>query len=165
MNLPFVQLVAAALLLPTMAMSQSTGVAQGAANSIAAVGYWVTPNFSSIIRITTCKESQLCAELVWLYEVSIDGRRMLDKDNPDESLRRRPIVGLELFRNMKATRSGWSGRIYNPGDGRRYKATVTQPARHQLKLRGCWGPFCKRQTWRRLSTVKMPTEGQLSARR
>ena len=145
------------LLVPAVAMPQSNGVA--------AVGYWVTPNFSSIVRVTTCDDSRLCAELVWLYEVSIDGRKMLDKDNPDESLRNRPIVGLELFQNMKADAAGWSGRIYNPGDGRRYKASVTQPDRHRLKLRGCWGPFCKRQTWRRLSTVDIPTEAALSANR
>ena len=129
-------------------------------------GYWVTPNFSSIVRVDRCGDAgELCSELVWLYEVAIDKRSMLDKKNPNESLRDRPMVGLALFTNLRVTDSGWRGRIYNPGDGRRYRASISQPDANRLRLRGCWGPFCKRQTWRRLRTVTMPTEAILERSR
>lgn len=125
-------------------------------------GYWVTPNFSSVVRVDFCGEGQdLCGELVWLYEVSIDGKRMLDKRNPDESRRDRPLVGLSLFSRLPLDDGAWRGRIYNPGDGRRYRASIRQPDANRLRLRGCWGPFCKRQTWRRLSSVTLPTQESL----
>lgn len=129
-------------------------------------GYWVTPDFSSIIEVAPCGDSgALCAELVWLYELATGRRSRLDKKNPNESLRDRPMVGLSLFRNMTPTDSGWKGRIYNPGDGRSYRTSITQPDINRLRLRGCWGPFCKRQTWRRLSTVTIPTEESLKRSR
>lgn len=130
-----------------------------------AEGYWVTPNFSSIVRVYTCAQSSLCAELAWMYEVGVEGKRMLDEKNPDERLRDKSLIGLSLFTDMSLEEGRWAGRIYNPADGRQYRASITQANKNRLRLRGCWGPFCKRQTWRRLSTVKMPGEAELERQR
>lgn len=140
-------------------------VCQGAASKEwGPYGYWVTPNFSSVVRVQPCDAGEgLCAELVWMYEVAIDGKRMLDKKNPDESLRSRSLIGVSLFKRLRQSDGVWRGRIYNPGDGRHYRASLQQPDANRLRLRGCWGPFCKRQTWRRLNSVRLPTQQELES--
>ena len=58
---------------------------------------------------------------------------------------------------MRADGERWRGRIYNPEDGRSYRATLTPRSANVLRLRGCWGPFCRNQTWRRLESIALPT--------
>jgi len=123
-------------------------------------GFWVTPNFSSVVELSHCEQS-LCAEIVWLWSVSIAGRQLLDEKNSNSENQKQPLVGLQLFRNFEKEDELWRGRIYNPEDGRNYRATITARGKNSLSLKGCWGPFCRSQRWRRLSSISMPTEADL----
>ena len=126
-------------------------------------GLWVTSNFASVVELTRC-EASLCAELAWLWDVGVANRRKLDEENPDEGLRGRPMIGLSLFERFRRDGEGWKGRIYNPEDGRTYRATLVQRNRNVLRLRGCYGPFCRSQTWRRLGSFTLPTPADLGRR-
>lgn len=126
-------------------------------------GYWVTPNFNSVVEISHCEKS-LCAEIAWLWEIAVAGKQLIDLKNPDSDKRKSSLLGLSLFRSFKQDGNRWRGRIYNPQDGRRYRASVKRINRNLLKLRGCWGPFCQTQRWRRLGSFSMPSEKELEQR-
>ena len=134
-------------------------------------GLWVTSNFASVVEIRRCEASpktypktSLCAELVWLWDVGVARRRKLDEKNPDEGLRDRPMIGLSLFERFRPDGDAWKGRIYNPEDGRTYRATLRRRSADALRLRGCYGPFCRSQTWRRLGSFALPTSAELGGR-
>ena len=143
-------------------------------------GLWVTSNFASVVEIRRCEASRdaspdastdaspdasLCAELVWLWDVGVARRRKLDEKNPDEGRRDRPMIGSSLFERFRPDGDAWKGRIYNPEDGRTYRATLRRRSADALRLRGCYGPFCRSQTWRRLGSFTLPTPADLGRRR
>ena len=115
------------------------------------------------MEVSRC-DGSLCAELRWLWEVGVARRPGLDDENPDESLRSRPLVGVELFERFRRDGERWKGRIYNPEDGRTYRATVARRGANALRVRGCLGPFCRGQTWRRLGSFSLPTPEDLAPR-
>ena len=139
------------------------GIGGASAQPRGVEGLWVTPGYGSVVRVTR-EGDALEAVVVWLWRDAIDGRRTLDENNPAESRRERPLLGLSLFRNVDRDGDGWRGRIYNPEDGRRYRATLTQRSANLLRLRGCWGPFCRTQWWRRLGSFSLPTPAELGGR-
>ena len=127
-------------------------------------GYWATSNLTSVIEVTMC-DNALCAEIAWLWDVSVAGRKMLDEKNPKKSSQKNSLVGRQLFSRFRKDSNGWKGRIYNPEDGRTYRASVTTRGKNALRVKGCWGPFCLTQTWRRLQSLSIPTENDLKLRR
>ena len=81
-----------------------------------ALGVWATDEEKSHIEIYECGE-QLCGRIVWLKEpLNDEGTEKLDINNEDESLRERPIVGLELMTGfVESGEHKWKkGRIYDP---------------------------------------------------
>ena len=88
------------------------------------------------IQLSACGDT-LCGHLVWLRE-SDSARPPLDENNPDPSLRRRPLCGLPLLNGFRQDPDGvWrGGDIYNPDDGRRYDATIRREGSDRLLLRG-----------------------------
>ena len=126
-------------------------------------GYWATSNLTSIVEVTRCEDA-LCAEIAWLWDISVAGRTMLDEKNPRSSKQTMPMLGLQLFSQFKKDGDSWKGRIYNPEDGRTYRATVTKRGKNILRVKGCWGPFCLTQNWRRLQSISIPTVRNLSLR-
>ena len=146
------------LLLVIVLLSTSQVVAQSKLE-----GYWATSNFGSVVRIKRCKDS-LCANIVWLWEEAVEGRRLFDGKNSDAAKKNKSLIGLQLFKGFKPKGNQWKGRIYNPEDGRRYRATIKQSGHNVLRLKGCWGPFCQSQRWRRLSSIKVPSEADLELR-
>ncbi len=143
-------------------LSCSPLIAAGTGQAKQIEGYWVTNNFGSVIELYYCKKI-LCAEIRWLWANSVAGNRLTDRKNSNEMNRQKNLVGLQLFSHMRNKGTIWKGRIYNPEDGRRYKATISQPGDNILRLKGCWGPFCKSQIWRRLSSVSLPDEADLKS--
>lgn len=128
------------------------GVADLPALAVDAFGVWATSDADAHIKVGPCGD-QLCAQIVWLKD-PIDkdtGKASLDKNNPDPEKRKLPIVGLQLFQNMKATAANnWKGKIYNPDDGKSYDATVTfEDAKLKVKGCGLGGLICQTEIWTR----------------
>ena len=153
-----VAIVSASLILLTILSSHAV------AQDNVFTGYWATSNLTSIVEITVCDDA-LCAEIAWLWDVSVAGRKMLDENNPQKSKQNNSLIGRQLFSRFSKDGDGWQGRIYNPEDGRTYRASVTARSRNALRVKGCWGPFCITQTWRRLQSVSIPTVKDLELRR
>lgn len=63
-----------------------------------------------------------------------------DEFNPDPALRDRPLLGMQIIRDLEQQKNGkWKGRVYDPNSGKMYKCTLTLTDEDTLKLRGYVG--------------------------
>ena len=118
-------------------------------------GTWHTEGGKATVRIAGCSSGALCGTIVALKEPNdpATGRPQTDKNNPDGSLRNRPMVGVQIVLGMKpsGTADKWTGQVYNAEDGKTYSGSLTLQNANTLKLEGCvlGGLICKAQTWTR----------------
>ncbi|MEM9554617.1 MAG: DUF2147 domain-containing protein [Acidobacteriota bacterium] len=106
------------------------------------VGTWLTEHRDAKVRIAPCGEN-LCGRLVWLEDpLNEHGKPEVDDDNPDPSLRDRPLLGLQILESFPPAPNGdgvWSGgTIYDPESGKTYKARMSLDG-ETLNLRGYIG--------------------------
>jgi uncharacterized protein (DUF2147 family) len=108
-----------------------------------ATGIWMLDSGKVTVRIAPCGPS-LCGAIVGLAKpLNKKGQPKLDKENPNEALRSRPLMGLTILANMKpAGENKWKGTIYNADDGRTYSSYMNLSG-SAMKVKGCVGPFCK----------------------
>ena len=88
-------------------------------------------------------------KIIWLSEpVYLEGdphgtvgEAKVDTENPDEALRSQPIVGLLMMSGFKYDVKGlWhKGKIYDPDNGKTYKAKLSLTEDDVLKVRGFIG--------------------------
>jgi uncharacterized protein (DUF2147 family) len=120
------------------------------------VGRWVTPGASAVVELARCADAaKLCGTIRWLWEATDErGRARLDSQNADANLRTRPLLGLVILSGLALRPGGgWQGQIYNPEDGKTYRATVGRRGGDFLVVEGCVLFFCQKQVWRRASTL------------
>lgn len=121
----------------------------GAAPASPATGLWQTPSKGQI-RVSACG-ADLCATVVNSPHL----RKHPDqKDvlNQNPSLRGRLIKGLRTMQVSPTGPGEWhKGWVYNPEDGKTYKAEVKLMPGGKLKVTGCIAkPLCQSQTWTRV---------------
>ena len=117
-------------------------------------GSWLTPGGKSIVEIRPCAgRSDWCGRIAWLRDAkSPDGGAVRDTENSEPKLRGRPILGIELLAGFQRASDGvWKGgRIYNPEDGRTYRARLRRVDDRTLEVKGCaLSIFCRTQHWTR----------------
>ena len=106
-----------------------TAAVQSAPANTGLEGYWAAQDSVILVEIV---DDQLRGRLVAMVDAvyqkdeerGIPGQPRLDDLNPDHSLQSRPLAGLELFQNIQLDGSKWKGKIYDPGSGNTYSATV-----------------------------------------
>ena len=131
-----------------------------------AVGTWAIEEKTSWIRIERSADGALLGRLVWLTEPNeADGRPKLDINNPDKSLRSRPIHGMPILQGFVLKKPGaWSdGRIYDGRDGKSYRGIITMAGSDTLKLRGYikigFLKLGRTSEWTRVRTPVAPDSG------
>ncbi len=116
-------------------------------------GMWSMANGKVTVKVRPCGP-RLCGTIAGLKEPisSIDGKPKVDRENPDASLRKRPLMGLPILIGMKPAGEGtWKGAIYNPDDGNTYSATLSMDG-GSLKVKGCVaGILCKTNSFVRVN--------------
>jgi uncharacterized protein (DUF2147 family) len=124
------------------------GVFAGALSGFAlagesANGVWMLDSGKVTVRIMPCGAS-LCWAIIGLAKpLTKDGRPKIDRKNPNEALRKRPLMGLKILANMRPEgENKWTGTIYNADDGRTYSSSMKLSGSN-MKVKGCVGPFCK----------------------
>lgn len=153
-----------ALLIAILLMSAGTVLA---AEGDAVVGVWATApgteDGQAHIRITE-RGGTYAGEIIWLEipvypaddEQGMAGQAKVDRENPDESLRSRPIIGLEIMDGFTYAGGGkWkSGTIYAPDDGKTYKCKLSLEDDGTLKVRGYIGVSLlgRTEVWTRVSS-------------
>src|ERR1700694_3846310 len=116
-----------------------------------ATGIWLTQAGDAKVRVSKCGAG-ICGVVVWLRDPidSATGKPQVDDKNPNPSLRRRPMIGLPLFRGMRPSGPDkWSGQIYNADDGSIYASHITLSGPDSLRVEGCVSMLCGGENWTR----------------
>ncbi len=116
-------------------------------------GTWQTEDKESRIAIYEDK-GKFYGKILWLkHPNDAQGKPYTDTENPEPSLRTRPLAGLLLLKDFVYTDGKWDkGTIYNPNNGKLYTCTLWLSEPNELKVRGYWGIFYQTQTWIRINT-------------
>lgn len=107
------------------------------------LGLWWAEGGAAQVEIAPCDEG-LCGRVIWLRSpFDENGCPMRDEHNPVQALRGRELVGVELLRGLRRSRStaeSWDdGEIYDPTSGRTYRATLSLDGQRRLFVRGYLG--------------------------
>ena len=97
---------------------------------------------------------------------SASGKPRFDPNNPDKSKRGRRLLGVTLLHGLEYKGDGeyGGGQIYDPDNGKTYKAKATMQGPDTLDARGYIGfsLFGKSQTWHRIApTTKHVVQDKL----
>lgn len=111
-------------------------------------GLWTTEEKSGQVRIADCGAAR-CGRLVRFLEVPPQGVDQRDVNNPDRALRNRRVLGLAILSGFRADGDLWRGSIYDPKSGRSYRSVLRRRDAATLEVKGCLGPFCQTQLWKR----------------
>jgi uncharacterized protein (DUF2147 family) len=106
------------------------------------LGIWLNQDGDAHVEMFK-KNGKIYGKLVWLKFPTDDetGKAKLDKRNPDNKLKSRPVMGLEILTNFSFDGSSeWTGgEIYDPKTGKTYSCYMTFDSDNKLKIRGYIG--------------------------
>lgn len=131
-------------------------IAQNDADAI--LGVWESGNGKARIKIDKTGE-HFAGRIVWLREPNDEaGKPKLDKNNPEESLRTKPLRGYSMLKNFShAGNKTWEdGTIYDPESGSTYSCTIEMTDENTLDVRGYIGIslFGRTDVWKRVIIKK-----------
>ena len=106
----------------------------------AIIGVWKDGKGKGHVQIFK-QNGKYYGKVIWLNNPKdVNGRPKVDKNNPNESLRHKPLLGLTMLKNFEYDDGEWSGgQVYNPSDGKEYKAYMKLKDRNTLSVRGYIG--------------------------
>ena len=100
------------------------------------IGKWKLDDGTAIVEVYKSGDV-FNGKIIWLSEpTEPDGSPAVDSNNPDEKLRKRQIIGLNMLHGLKKDGSKYSGgKIYDPGNGKTYNCSM-ELSGNVLKVRG-----------------------------
>ena len=117
------------------------------------VGIWKNGSGKGHIQIFK-NGNKYYGKITWLTKSTDEnGNPKVDRKNANESLRDRPLIGLTMLKDFVYDDGAYSGgRIYNPSDGKEYKAYLKLDDPNNLTVRGYVGIslFGKTDNWIRV---------------
>lgn len=104
------------------------------------IGQWYTENNESLVEIYK-NNGKYYGKIIWLKEPNRNGKPKLDEKNPDDKLKERPILGLNILKDFVFDGSNeWNdGKIYDPKSGKTYSCYIKFEETDKLKIRGYIG--------------------------
>lgn len=119
------------------------GVSAQQGEEKAVVGVWAPPEQDSAFEIYPCEQGRYCGKITMISEPNLpDGSPKVDLNNEDLSQRGRPLLGMVFLSGFRYDGNGsfQDGRIYNPRDGKMYKANMKlEDNNTRLRVRGYVG--------------------------
>ena len=116
-------------------------------------GRWVTAEQDGVILVAPCAGSgskgAVCGTIERFLVPPPEGEGQRDINNPDARLRTRKLLGLPILTGFVADGDLWRGRIYDPKSGKTYRSVIRRKGPNVLEVKGCIGPFCQTQIWRK----------------
>jgi len=108
------------------------------------LGKWITESGDAQVEIYQSGD-KINGKIVWLKK----GPDTTDKHNPDNKLKTRKLIGVNILSGLSKNKDKWDGgSIYDPNNGKSYKCSIWLDGT-QLKVRGHLGIFHETQTWKR----------------
>lgn len=101
------------------------------------VGIWTNSEGKARFEIYQCG-NKLCGKIVSLKEPLRNGKPKLDDNNPDKSMRKRPLQGLQFLQGFEAKGGDrWEeGTIYDPESGKTYSSYMEMKDANSLEVKG-----------------------------
>lgn len=117
-----------------------TATMASASNADDIVGIWLSASGEGKIQIYK-EGDRYFGKLYWMKEPNgPKGNPKLDNNNPDPTLRNKPLLGLVILKNFRYDDGEWSGGlIYDPKNGKEYKSYIKLKDPQTLSLRGYIG--------------------------
>jgi uncharacterized protein (DUF2147 family) len=123
-------------------------------NPDAILGIWKNGTGKGHIQIYKQNEKYF-GRIIWLKDSNdAAGKPKMDRKNSDPSQRSKPLIGLIMLKDFQYSDGEWTGgRIYNPSDGRIYKAYMKLQDQNTLIVHGYIGFswFGKSDLWSRVN--------------
>lgn len=113
-------------------------------------GRWVTEEKDAVVAINACGKA-MCGTVDRFLVAPPQGLDQRDIYNPEPKLRNRKLLGLAILSGFVADGTVWRGRIYDPKSGKSYRSIIRRKGPNVLEVKGCIGPFCQTQLWRKAS--------------
>ena len=114
--------------------------------AVPVTGKWLTAEHDSVVEIGSCG-ANVCGKVLRVLKMMPNGREAIDRNNPDPSLRARPVQGMMILTNFTDGGSLWNGRIYDPKSGKSYKSKLNRNPDGTLTVQGCVAFFCQAFKW------------------
>ncbi|MGV6848382.1 MAG: sterol desaturase family protein [Marinibacterium sp.] len=114
-------------------------------------GLFAAPGLVMVIRFEPCADrpEQVCGRLVWAWDAADFAHA-----GPGD------VILTGLVPSGRGPGEPWTGgRLIHPQTGATFRGSVRPTAQGDLELKGCAGPFCIRQTWRRLAHLHKELAG------
>lgn len=111
-------------------------------------GSWITEEKDAIITIAPCGQ-KLCGKITRFLVTPPDGLEQRDINNKNPKLRQRKLLGLPVLTSFTEDGNEWRGQIYDPNSGKTYRSLIERRNASTLSVKGCIGPFCQTQLWKR----------------
>jgi uncharacterized protein (DUF2147 family) len=104
------------------------------------LGKWLNEEKDGKVEIYKIGDKYF-GKLVWLKNPNNeDGTPKLDKENPDDELKKRPLQDLELLKDFVYDDDEWEdGEIYDPKSGNTYSCYMEFESKDVLKIKGYIG--------------------------
>lgn len=113
-------------------------------------GRWVTADKDAVIKIGKCGKA-LCGTIEKFLIPPPGGNNQRDVNNADPGKRKRRLIGTPILSDLTADSDVWRGQVYDPKTGRTYTAEVRRKGAGTLAVKGCFGPLCQTQEWKKAS--------------
>lgn len=137
---------------PAFLLAAVLAAAPAAAAPDPATGQWLTEDGMAHVAIAPCAgdPGKACGAVTWLKDPV--GHPSRDVNNPDRSLRGRPLIGMLVIRDMRPEGPGrWTGgKVYDPESGKTYNGRLRALTRNRLQVQGCVLVVCDSETWTRV---------------
>lgn len=122
------------------------------------VGLWEVGSGKARVKIFAYGE-KFAGKIVWLKEPNYpEGGPKVDRNNPDESLRTKPLLGFTNLTGFEAKGNGKyeGGTIYDPENGSTYNCVIEMTDDNTLEVRGYIGValFGRTDVWKRVALKK-----------
>lgn len=135
----------------TKAVALSLALAMLASPAQAAepiMGRWVTAEKDAVVAIGKCGKAQ-CGTIERFLILPKGGKDQRDINNSDPAKRTRKLIGTAILTGLVAEQGVWRGQVYDPKTGRCYTSEVRRKDAGTLEVKGCVGPFCQTQVWKK----------------
>lgn len=111
-------------------------------------GRWVTGEKDAVVAIAKCGKS-LCGRIERFLILPAGGNDQRDVNNADPAQRQRKLLGTAILHGLTADKEIWRGQVYDPKSGRTYTSEVRRKDAQTLEVKGCFGPLCQTQVWKK----------------
>lgn len=119
----------------------------------AIIGVWKNGSGKGHVQIYK-NNGKYYGKIVWLRDaLDANGRPKVDRKNENPDKRNTPLIGLVMLKDFEYDDGEWNGgHIYNPSDGKEYKAYMKMDDYKTLNVRGYVGIslFGKTDVWTRV---------------